>query len=548
MRKYFIETLAITVIAMLSVACSGNKEKTEEKKSDMQQKVEEFAAVELTTDLSNLTEKERQMLAVFIDIADIMNDLFWKQAFGDKSVLDTISDEWTKKFAMINYGPWERLNDLKPFVSGYGEKPLGAQFYPPDMTKEEFEALNDANKTSLYTVLVRDEAGKLKSVFYKDYYKDQLNKVYELMQKAIELAEDPGLKKYLELRLEALKTDDYLASDMAWMDMKDSKIDFVVGPVENYEDKLFGYKAAYEAFVLVKDIQWSNDLAKFTKMLPDLQKELPCDPKYKQEIPGTESDLNVYDAVYYAGDCNSGSKTIAINLPNDERVHLEKGTRRLQLKNAMKAKFDKIMIPIGDVILEKEQQQNLKFEAFFWNVTFHEVAHGLGIKNTVTDKSNIRQALQAQYSAWEEAKADILGLFMVENLIGKGEITNITVEEAYTTFIAGMLRSVRFGAASAHGQANTMCYNFFEEKGAFTRNADGKYHIDIEKAKQALRDWAAFVLQVEGEGDLATAISYNEKNGKINEKLQADLDIINNAGIPRDIDFKQGKQVLGLTL
>jgi hypothetical protein len=254
----------------------------------------------------------------------------------------------------------------------------------------------------------------------------------------------------------------------------------------------------------------------------------------------------VYEAIYYAGDCNADSKTIAINLPNDERVHLEKGSRRLQLKNAMKAKFDKIMIPIGNTILEKEQQKNFKFEAFFWNVTFHEVAHGLGIKNTITGKGNIRQALQAQYSAWEEAKADILGLFMVENLIGKGEITNITVEEAYTTFIIGMLRSVRFGAASAHGQANTMCYNFFEEKGAFTRNADGKYHIDFEKAKLALRDWAAFILQVEGDGDMATATSYNEKNGKINEKLQADLNVINSAGIPRDIDFKQGKHVLGL--
>jgi hypothetical protein len=546
MKKYFIEIIIIAIVAMWNVSCSGNKEQTEGKKSEMQQKVEEFAEVELTTDLSNLTEKERQMIAVFIDIADIMNDLFWKQSFGDKSVLDTISDEWTKRFAMINYGPWERLNDLKPFMNGYGEKPLGSQFYPTDMTKKEFEALKDPNKTSLYTVLVRDETGKLKSVFYKDYYKDQLSKVYALMQKAIELAEDPGLKKYLELRLEAFKTDDYLASDMAWMDMKDSKIDFVVGPVENYEDKLFGYKAAYESFILIKDIQWSNDLAKFTKMLPDLQKELPCDPKYKKEVPGMESDLNVYDAVYYAGDCNAGSKTIAINLPNDERVHLEKGTRRLQLKNAMKAKFDKIMIPIGDTILEKEQQKNLKFEAFFWNVTFHEVAHGLGIKNTVTGKGNIRQALQAQYSAWEEAKADILGLFMVENLIGKGEITNITVEEAYTTFIVGMLRSVRFGAASAHGQANTMCYNFFEEKGAFTRNADGRYHVEIDKAKQALKEWAALILQVEGEGDLTTAISYHEKNGKINEKLQADLDLINHAGIPRDIDFKQGKQVLGL--
>jgi hypothetical protein len=547
MRKNLIKVIVMAAVATFIVACSGNKDKAEQKEStEMQQKVEEYAEVELTADLSHLTEKERQMISVFIDIADIMNDLFWMQSFGDKSILDTISDEWTKKFALINYGPWDRLDALKPFVGNYGKKPLGSQFYPIDMTTEEFEAFNDPNKTSLYTVLVRDESGKLKSVFYKDYYKEQLDKVCSFMQKAIELTEDPGLKKYLELRLEAFKTDDYLASDLAWMDMKDSKIDFVVGPIENYEDKLFGYKAAYESFILVKDIQWSNDLAKFTKMLPDLQKELPCDSKYKQEVPGTESDLNVYDAVYYAGDCNSDSKTIAINLPNDERVHLKKGTRRLQLKNSMKAKFDKIMIPIGNIMLEKEQQKNLKFEAFFWNVTFHEVAHGLGIKNTVTNKGNIRQALQAQYSAWEEAKADILGLFMVENLIGKGEITNITVEEAYTTFISGMLRSVRFGAASAHGQANTMCYNFFEENGAFTRNADGTYHIDLEKAKQALRGWAAFVLQVEGEGDLATATEYNEKNGQINERLQSDLDKINSAGIPRDIDFKQGKQVLGL--
>ena len=546
MKNNVFGIVMIGVVVGLSVSCSGNKGKTESENLEMKQKVEEFAMDELTTDLSHFSKKERKMIAIFIDIAEIMNDLFWQQSFGDKSILDTISDEWTKKFAVINYGPWERLNDLKPFVGGYGEKPLGSRFYPADMTKEEFEKWDDPNKTSLYTIIVRDKKGQLKSVWYKDYYKKQINKVCKLMKKAIKLAEDAGLKKYLELRLKAFKTDDYLESDMAWMDMKESLIDFIVGPIENYEDKLFGYKAAYEAFILIKDVEWSNDLAKFTKMLPDLQKELPCDPKYKQEVPGTESDLNVYDAIYYAGDCNSGSKTIAINLPNDERVHLAKGARRLQLKNAMRAKFDKILVPIGELILEQEQHKNLKFEAFFWNVTFHEVAHGLGIKNTVNGKGNVRQALQAQYSGWEEAKADILGLFMVETLIEKGEITNITVEQAYTTFIAGILRSVRFGASSAHGQANMMCYNFFEEKGAFTRNEEGKYHIDIEKARQAMRDWAAFILQVEGDGDLETATSYKEKNGGISEKLQADLDKINSAGIPRDIDFIQGKEVLGL--
>ncbi len=328
--------------------------------------------------------------------------------------------------------------------------------------------------------------------------------------------------------------------------MKNSNIDFVVGPVENYEDQLYGHKAAYEAFVLLKDAEASKNLAKFISMLPALQTELPCDPKYKKEVPGTESDLNVYDALYYAGDCNSGSKTIAINLPNDERVHLEKGTRRLQLRNAMQAKFDKILMPIANILIDEEQIQNIKFDAFLWNVTFHEVAHGLGIKNTVTGKGAVREALQVQYSNWEEAKADILGLYMVQKLIEKGEITNITVEEAYTTFIAGLFRSVRFGSADAHGQANMMCFNFFEKEGAFIRGNNGKYHVDIDKAKMAMANWAALILKVEGEGDLDYATSYNKENSIISNTLAADLETIANSNIPVDINFIQGKKSLKL--
>jgi hypothetical protein len=348
------------------------------------------------------------------------------------------------------------------------------------------------------------------------------------------------------LRIKAFETDDYLASDMAWMDMKQSNLDFVVGPIENYEDKLFGYKAAYEAYVLVKDKEWSKRLEKYTSMLPELQKQLPCDPKYKKEIPGTDSDLNAYDVVYYAGDCNAGSKTIAINLPNDERVHLKKGTRRLQLKNAMKAKFDKIVMPISQLMLDESQLKHVKFDAFFSNVMFHEVAHGLGIKNTITGKGNIRQALKNQHSAWEEAKADILGLFMVQKLIEKGEVTDCTVEDAYITFVAGLLRSIRFGAASAHGQANMMCYNFFEAENAFTRNQAGKYVVNIEKTKVAIEKWSAFVLKVEGDGDFAFAEKYNKEHTVIGEKLAADLQKIKDANIPRDIRFNQGKKELGL--
>jgi hypothetical protein len=423
---------------------------------------------------------------------------------------------------------------------------LGANFYPKDMTKEEYDALQDENKGSLYTVIRRDKDGKLQVKWYREEYKKQIDKVCALLDKAIPLAEDAGLKKYLEERRKAFQTDDYFASDMAWMDMKNSHLDFVVGPIENYEDRLFGAKAAYEAFILVKDEEESAKLAKFTSMLPQLQKELPCDPKFKQEVPGTESDLNVYDAIYYAGDCNSGSKTIAINLPNDERVQLAKGARRLQLKNAMKAKFDKILYPIAENILPQEQLAKVKFDAFFYNVTFHEVAHGLGIKNTINGKGGVRQALGNQYSAWEEAKADILGLYMVCSLIDKGEITSITKEDALTTFIAGILRSVRFGAASSHGTANMMCFNFFEDNAAFVKDQEGIYQINYENAIKAIDSWAAMILEIEGTGDIIRAKQYAEKNGQIRPSLQETLDVINGKSIPKDIRYEQGKKVLGL--
>ena len=515
--------------------------------SEMQKKVNEYAVVKLTTDLSKLTEKEKQMIPVMLEVAQIMDDIFWEQTWGDKhALIDTIKDPYAKQFVEINYGPWDRLDENKPFIAGIGEKPKGANFYPPDMTKEEFEKWNDKNKSSQYTIVVRNADKSLKSVWYHEIYADKIKKASELLLKASDLAEDAGLKKYLTLRAKALLTDDYFESDMAWMDMKTNTLDLVAGPIENYEDELFGYKAAHEASVLVKDKEWSTKLAKYATMLPALQKELPCDPKYKKEIPGTSSDLNAYDILYYAGNSNSGGKTIAINLPNDEKVQLAKGSRRLQLKNAMQAKFDKILVPIANVLIEPEQRKNIKFDAFFGNVMFHEVAHGLGIKNTVTGKGNLRQALKEQYSGWEEAKADVVGLWMVSWLIGKGELQGITVEDAYVTYMAGLIRSVRFGAAEAHGKANMMCFNFFEDKKAFSRNADGTFKVDIDKTRQAINEWSAFILSIEGEGDYDKAVNYMKENGKVRPELQAGLDLLKTANIPKDVVFDQGKETLGL--
>lgn len=543
MRKKLINLSAsvLGVAAMASTfSCS-----TQQQESPMKAKVEEYAHVELKSDLVNgLNEKEKELVKIFFQVGEITDNLFWKQTFGDKSVLDTITDSYAKEFAMIQYGAWDRLDNNKPFLPGYGEKLDVCNYYPHDITSEEFDALEDENKNSWYTVIRRNDDGSLKSVWYHDEYADEIGRICSLLEKAVTLAEDPGLKNYLEKRIEAFKTDDYLESDLAWMDMKDSKVDFVTGPIESYDDMFRETKASYESFILLKDEARSKDLAKFVSMLPALQKELPCEPEYKTFVPGTSSDLNVYDAVFYAGDCNAGSKTIAINLPNDERVHAMKGTRRLQLRNSMKAKFDKILMPIGELVVTPEQQKYLNFDAFFWNVTFHEVAHGLGVKQTINTNESVDAVMGTEKTSWEEAKADILGLFMVTKLVEMGEITNITAEDAITTYIAGILRSVRFGAASSHGKANMMCFNYMEKAGAFTRNAQGQYVIDFQKAKDAMNGWASLILKTQGDGNVEFATKYREENGGITPALQADLDRINSAGIPRDITFIQGEKVL----
>jgi hypothetical protein len=554
MKKNTLFFVAIVLSSAIFFSCGpGNKKNNAQndsvKKADslMQVKLNGYVTVKLTTDLSKLTDKEKQMIPILIDIAQIMDELFWLQTYGDKKAfLDGIKDENTKKFAMINYGPWEHLNGNKPFIATFGEKPLGANYYPQDMTKEEFEKFDNKDKTSLYTVIHRNEDRSLNVVWYSDEYKVQLTKASELLKKAAELAEDPGLKKYLTLRSEALLTNNYQPSDFAWMDMKNNNIDFVVGPIENYDDALFEYKAAFESFVLIKDIEWSKKLDKYIALMPVLQKQLPVDQKYKNEKPGSSSDLGVYDAIYYAGDCNAGSKTIAINLPNDEQVQLKSGSRRLQLKNTMKAKFDNILMPIASKLMDQSQLKNVKFDAFFNNVMFHEVAHGLGIKNTINGKGTTKEGLKEIYSAFEEAKADILGLFMTTKLIEMGEIKELTVDDCYITFMAGIFRSVRFGAASSHGKANMMCFNFFESMGVFARSAEGTYKVDLAKIKDAVNAWGAKILVFQGDGDYEGAKKFLDANAVIKEQLQKDLDMLQTANIPKDVIFDQGKEVLGL--
>ncbi len=546
------------VIGAVAAGCgSANEEETGQTptSSEIQEKLAQYDTVRLTTDLSQLSDAEKQMIPLLIQASDAMSDIFWLESYGDRDeLLSSLSEPAMRDYAIINFGPWDRIDGDKPFVPGVGPKPAGAQFYPQDMTVEEFEAAvaaaPDSGRAlkSLYTLVRRDQAGALTPVPYFEAFSEPTKRAADRLRAASALAEDPGLKRYLELRADALLSDDFQPSDFAWMDMKDNGIDVVIGPIETYEDQLFGYKASHEAFVLVKDKEWSRRLARYGAFLPELQKGLPVAPEYKAEPLGEGADLNAYDVVYVGGDANAGSKTIAINLPNDPEVQLERGARRLQLKNAMQAKFDRILAPIADVFMAENQRDLVTFDAFFENTMFHEIAHGLGIKNTINGKGTVREALKERASALEEGKADVLGLYLISTLQDMGELgPDHDLRQNMVTFVASIFRSIRFGVSNAHGLANVARFNYFKEKGAFVRDeATGTYRVDFERTREAMTSLTQRILTFQGDGDYEGVVAFMDRYGTIGPQLQADLSRLGRAGIPVDIVYEQGLNVLGL--
>ncbi|RMG44912.1 MAG: Zn-dependent hydrolase [Acidobacteria bacterium] len=547
----------VTLLALAGAGCSGPSSTSPGGTSGAPGSpcAGKYATVRLTADLSGLSDAQRRMIPLLIEAARQMDDVFWQEAYGDRDeLLSSIDDPELRRCVEINYGPWDRLNGNEPMLPGIGPKPPGARFYPDDMTREEFEQAVAAadEKTaaalkSLYTLVGRAEDGSLQPVPYHVAFHDQHAAAAAKLREAAKLAEAEGLRRYLEARAAALESDDYHDSDVAWLDMRDNVIDIVIGPIETYEDELFGYKAAHEAYVLLRDRAWNERLARYAQFLPKLQRSLPVPDAYKSETPGTDADLGAYDVIYYAGHSNAGSKTIAINLPNDEEIQLEKGTRRLQLRNAMRAKFDRILVPIAEQLVAPEQRGHVSFDAFFANTMFHEVAHGLGIKHTIDGKRTVREALKEEASALEEGKADVLGLYMLMQLHDWGEVEEPPLEDSFVTFMASIFRSIRFGASSAHGRANLLRFNFFMEKGAFARDPEtGTYRVDFDKMREAVDALSAKILTLQGDGDLAAAKAFADRYETIGPDLRADLDRLAAAGIPVDIVFEQGEDVLGL--
>jgi hypothetical protein len=521
----------------------------------------QYTTVRLDADLSGLSDSTRAMLPHLIAAARAMNAAYWQEAnTTPRDSLMAGHSEPARRYVTINAGPWDRLDGNTPFLPGVGPKPLGAGFYPPDLTKDELLSTADLyperDLTGLYTLVRRETSaedgaanGKLVSVPYHEAFADAHGRAAAHLRAAADLAQDKGLARYLRLRADALLTDEYRESDLAWMDMKTNPLDVVIGPIETYEDQLAGFKASHEAFVLVKDMAWSVRLAGYARLLPQLQRGLPVADAYKAETPGTDADVGAYDIVFVAGDANVGAKTIAINLPNDETVQLENGSRRLQLKNAMRAKFARILRPIAGVLLPEDQRELVTFEAFFGNTMFHEVAHGLGIKETITGAGTVREALQDRASALEEGKADVLGLYMVQQLIERGEWDEATLAQHQVTFVASIFRSIRFGASSAHGRANLVRFNVFREMGAIVPEAteDGEvWRVVPERMTPAVEALAGRILTLQGDGDYDAVDAFVQQYGRTTPALTASLDRVAEAGIPVDVVYEQGESVLGL--
>ncbi|MBF0627733.1 MAG: Zn-dependent hydrolase [Magnetococcales bacterium] len=519
---------------------------------DAETALQRYVIVNLEVDLSVLSDAERQMVPLLGEAARAMESVFWRQTFGEPEAL--FSMPWTpavRQLLALHFGPWDRMENNRAFLPGIAAKPEGARFYPADLTREAFEtaALDQPALKNPYTLVRRDAAGALVAVPYHQAFAPYHTLAADRLRRAADLTTDEAQSRYLARRAEALLTDRYHESDRAWMEMKENRLDLIIGPIETYEDGLMGIKAAHEALLLIKDPVWERRLAQQTRRLTDYQAHLPVPENYRAETPGGESNLGVYDVVMMTGDA-AATRPIAINLPNDEQVQLEKGSRRLQLRNVMRAKFERILLPMAKVLLDPGQWCHVTFEALFANTLFHEVAHGLGIKKTVRGAAvggTVNDALKEDAWMMEEGKADALSLWLGD-LDAEWEVWSaspegmtLAEESRYVTEFASLFRAIRFGPGSAHARANLIRFNFLREAGAFVRNEQGRYHLKMERMRAAVRELSRRILMLQGDGDLEGVRALEKRYGHLSEELLADLRRVEAAGVPVDVVFQPAR-------
>lgn len=508
--------LVISFTILLMIACSETvQQKESEEVTMLKERLAKFVPVKIQYDETILTDREKAVLEKLYYASKIIDDIFLEQVYSKndeiKSRLIKSEDDLSKlqlELFNIMFGPFDRLEDNAPFI-GVDKKPLGANFYPEDMTKEEFEnwikqnPRDEKSFTSEFTVIRRDN-GKLVAIPYSEYFKDKLTEASNLLKEAAGFADNPSLKKYLISRADAFLSNDYYQSDMDWMDLKDHNIEIVIGPYEVYEDEMFNYKASFESFVTIKDPVETKKLEVFAKYLNDIEKNLPLDDKHKNFSRGSESPIVVANEVFTAGDTKAGVQTLAFNLPNDERVRQAKGSKKVMLKNVHEAKFEMLLKPIAEIVLDSDQLKYVTFNAFFNHTLMHEMSHGVGPGFIKINGRNteVKRELKETYSTIEECKADILGMYNNMFMIEKGVYPKESEDEIMVTFLAGAFRSMRFGIGEAHGGGNAIIYNYLLEKGAYTFDeTTQKVKVNFEKIHPALRELANLILTIQAEGN-----------------------------------------------
>src|ERR1043165_8423542 len=541
-------TTTIVTMALLSTTLIGQKQTGD---SDLARKIARFAPTTLTADTSKLSAKDRQALDKIIAAAKLLDPLFLRQVWSGNDALEKklLADKSAAgrerlHYFYINDGPWSRLDNNEPFIDGVPhEKPANANYYPDDMSKDEFntwvQSLSDADKqkaTGFFYLVRRGPDQKLTIVPYSEAYKEYLAPAAALLKEAAALTTNATLKDFLNKRAAAFGSDDYYDSDVAWMDL-DSPIDLTIGPYETYEDELFSYKAAFEAYVTLRDDAETAKLKKFSSYLQELEDHLPIDSKYRNPKLGAASPIRVVNEVFSSGEGNNGVQTAAFNLPNDERVVKEKGSKRIMLKNVQDAKFNKTLIPISRVVLTRTDQAKLSFDSFFTHILTHELMHEIGPHNinVAGQATTVRLQLKDKYSSIEEAKPDVTGLWALQYLLDKGVIDKSMQRTLYTTYLASMFRSVRFGINEAHGRGVAMQFNYFTDEGGINYDErTGKFSIDETKIRDAVRKLTTELLTIEAEGSYDKARAILTKYAVIRPPMRGALDKLKS--VPVDIE------------
>lgn len=499
--------------------------------ADINERIAKLPRTVIDYDRSLLNENEKSVVMKLVEASNYMDEIFWRQASLENITLrkELPKDQPAYRYFELMKGRWDRILENEPFIAPFGEagkKPAGAGFYPLDMTKEEFEKWitdhpDDEEKfEGQFTVIARQD-GKLVAVPFSKYYAEFLKPASQKLHEAAALTTNASLRDFLNKRADAFLSDDYYASDFAWMDLN-SPIEIVIGPYEVYEDEMFNYKASFESFVCIVDQAESEKLAIYAKHLADMERGLPIPDQYKNPNRGSDSPIKVVQEIYTAGDARRGIMTAAFNLPNDERVREAKGSKKVLLKNVMEAKYEKTGKPIADRILDPTQLPLLSFSAYFNHTLFHELSHGLGpgiIVGPDGKKVEARILLKNAYSTIEECKADALGVWNLLYAIDNNLVTSFDKNALYVTYTGLIFRLLRHGIGEAHGRANAIQWNWCREKGAILRAAEGRFRVDFEKMYEAIKSLSNELLMIEATGDFDRAQRLMEKYGKANPEI-----------------------------